>query len=108
MVASVLKCSPKSSKAPKLNFRAPMDVKNSPIGTFSPSLATPVLSGLKVELDRLYNMKDDTRLTNNGKIIVLCLVVSIRGNKRADAALSLPVTTMKLPAHESLVSLNSV
>jgi len=36
------KSSPKSSKAPKPNFREPMAAKSSPIGTFSPTVYTRV------------------------------------------------------------------
>jgi len=35
VVASVSKCSPKSSMAPKLNFMTLTDAKSSPIGAFS-------------------------------------------------------------------------
>jgi len=54
-------------------------------------------------------IKDYTHLANSGKTIILCWIpshVNIRGNERADtaakAALSLPVTNMKLPARELL------
>ena len=76
---------------------------------FSDSMSSlEALSGFRVELDLVYNIiKDYTRLTNNGKTIVLCWIpghVNIRGNEKADAAaksaLSLSVTNMKLPAHE--------
>jgi len=63
-----------------------------------------------VEIDIVQNIiKDYTQLVNSGKTIILCWIpshVNIRGNERADtsakAAVSLPVTNMKLPARELL------
>ena len=57
---------------------------------FSDSMSSlEALSGFKIELDLVYIMKDYTRLTNNGKTIVLCWIpshVNIPGNEKADAA----------------------
>jgi len=69
-------------------------------------------SGFKLEIDIVQTIiKDYTNLANTGKTIILCWIpshVNIRGNERADtatkSALSLPITNMKLPARELIVS----
>ena len=68
------------------------------------------ISGFKLEIDIVQNIiKDYTHLANSGKTIILCWIpshVNIRGNETADtaakSALLLPITNMKLPAHELL------
>jgi len=70
------------------------------------------LSGFRVETDIVQNIvKDYTHLTDTGKTIVLCWIpshVNICGNKRvvdaAKSAVSLPITNMKLPARELILS----
>jgi len=64
------------------------------------------INGFKLEIVQKI-IKDYTHLANSGKTIILCWIpshVNIRGNERADtaakSALSLPVTHIKLPAHE--------
>jgi len=65
------------------------------------------LSGFKLEIDIVQNIiKDYTHLANGGETVICWIPsrVDIRGNERADtvatSALSLPVTNMKLSAHE--------
>jgi len=66
------------------------------------------ISGFKLEIDIVQNIiKDYAYLAYSGKIIILCWIpshVNIHGNERADtaakSALSLPIRSMKLPAHE--------
>jgi len=63
------------------------------------------LTGFKLEIHFVQNIKDYTHLTISGKTIILCWIpghVNIVGNERADtaakSALLLPITNMKLPA----------
>jgi len=66
------------------------------------------LNVFKLDLDLVQKiMKDYTHLTNNGKTIIFCWILShinIPVNEKADAAakspLSLPITNMKIPAHD--------
>jgi len=75
------------------------------------------ISGFKLEIDIVQNIiKDYAHLAYSGKIIILCWIpshVNIHGNEWADtaakSALSLPIRSMKLPAHYSYhASLSSV
>jgi len=66
------------------------------------------INGFKLEIDISQNIiKDYTHLANSDITIILCWIpthVNICGNERADtaakSALSLPITKMKIPAHE--------
>jgi len=66
------------------------------------------LSGFRIKVHLVYCiLKDYTQLTNSGKTIVMCWIpshVNVSGNERADtaakSALSLPITSMKIPAGE--------
>ena len=80
-------------------------VKRRTFPFFSESMSSlEALSEFKIELDLVYNfIKDYTRLTNNGKTIVLCWIPVMWifvANAAAKSALSLFITTMKLPARE--------
>ena len=76
---------------------------------FSDSMSSlQALSGFKLEIDLVQKIiKDYSHLSNIGKTIVLCWIpshVNIRGNEMADvaakSALSLPITSMRLPSSE--------
>ena len=62
------------------------------------------LSGFKLELDLIQKILEDySHLTAIGKTVMLCWIVNIPGNKKADcaakSALSLPITNMRFPAY---------
>ena len=74
---------------------------------FSDSISSlQSINGFKLDSDLVQKfLKDSTILEKNGKNIILCWIpshVGILGNEKANAAaksaLSLPVTSMKLPA----------
>jgi len=74
------------------------------------------ISRFKLEIDIVQNIiKDYTHLTNSGKTIILCWIpshVNIRDSERADSAaksaVSLPVTTMKLPAPQLMPCISKI
>lgn len=76
---------------------------------FSDSMSSlEAIDSFKIEVDLVLKIiKDYTSLMKAGKVIKFCCIpshVNIRGNERADTAakdaLSLPATSMKLPASE--------
>ena len=84
---------------------------------FSDSMSSlQALSGFKLEIDLVQKIiKDYSHLSNIGETIMLCWIpshVNIRGNEMADvaakSALSLPITSMRLPSSELETSCGQV